>query len=177
MDAFLRLSRENEPEKISVSRLCDLCGINRSSFYLHFEDVFDLMVKIDRRYAKRAGDIFTADGEWDIRERFTQFFRFVQEHRDFYNVYFDRCRGVRLLNVALTKSAEQGMAAAIRKMEYPSEKESRYHQAFFRAGLAAMLREWIAEGCLETPEEMADILGREYTPGRGERIIEKEKEK
>ncbi len=168
VDAFLGLLGEKEPEKITVSQLCTICGINRSSFYLHFTDVFNLMCKIDQRFAEQLGYIFTSQEEpWNIGQRFIRFFQFVKEHRDFYRIYFDRCRDIHLLNVALTDDSLGSLEVLARELGIQSENELRYHQAFFRAGLASMLREWIARDCPEAPEEMASILDREYAPDRG----------
>lgn len=168
INAFLALLNEREPEKITVSQLCDLCGINRSSFYLHFVDVYDLMVKIDRRLSQYLGDLFSGnEAGWNIGERFTRFFGFVGEHRDFYRAYLARCRDSHLLNAVLDDASMRNMELTAGRMGFQSENELRYHRAFFKAGLASMLREWIDGGCRETPEEMGDILGREYAPDRG----------
>lgn len=169
VNALLGLLGEGmEPEKITVRRICEACGINRSSFYLHFVDVVDLMVKIDRRYAEAVRGIFTAQGHhWNIGERFAYFFQFVRDHRAFYEPYLAQCPDIHLLSVTLTERELQGIQQISRERGFRSEGELRYHQAFFRAGIAAILRAWIAGGCAESPEEMADILAREYVPDKG----------
>ena len=168
VDVFLDLLREREPEKISVSQICARCGINRSSFYLHFTDVYALMVEIDRRLSQYLGELFSSgQDDWNISRRFTRFFSFVGEHRDFYRVYLDRCRDSHLFNAFLSDRALRDIERLAGEMGFIAENELRYHRAFFKAGLASMLREWIAGGCRETPEEMSGILGREYEPNRG----------
>ncbi len=168
IDAFLSLLGRLEPEKITVSRLCTMCGINRSSFYLHFVDVYDMMIKIDHRLSQYLADLFTTGGEdWDIGDRFTRFFAFVGEHREFYRVYLDRCRDSHLFTAALGDRELRNVERLAGEMGFTSERELEYHRAFFKAGLASMLREWISQGCQETPEEMGEILVREYAPYRG----------
>lgn len=41
-DAFLELRSKKELEKITVKELCELAYINKSTFYCHFEDIYDL---------------------------------------------------------------------------------------------------------------------------------------
>lgn len=167
IDAFLGLLGEREPEKITVRELCAICGINRSSFYLHFTDIYSLMSSIDRKMAEYLGRLFSGHAEdWKIGERFIRFFQFVGEHRDFYRVYFERCRDSHLLNAALSDESLRGVEQLAFERGFTLENELHYHRAFFRAGLAAMLREWIAGGCQETPAEMGEILIREYAPDR-----------
>ena len=38
-----KLMRQRPFEKISVSDICNDCGINRKSFYYHFRDKYDLV--------------------------------------------------------------------------------------------------------------------------------------
>ena len=37
-----------------------------------------------------------------------------------------------------------------------------YHGEFFRSGITAVIRMWLAGGCRETPEEMYEIITSEY---------------
>ncbi len=43
--AFWELYENSPVEKISISRLCKTAGYNRSTFYNHFNDIYDLMDK------------------------------------------------------------------------------------------------------------------------------------
>ena len=38
----------------------------------------------------------------------------------------------------------------------------KYHIEFFRNGLNAIIKLWLAGGCQESPEEMAEVLKTEY---------------
>ena len=38
----------------------------------------------------------------------------------------------------------------------------KYHIEFFRNGLNAIIKLWLAEGCQESPAEMAEVLKQEY---------------
>ena len=38
----------------------------------------------------------------------------------------------------------------------------KYHIEFFRNGLNAIIKLWLADGCQESPEEMAEVLKSEY---------------
>lgn len=41
--AFLALLAEKPVQAISVKELCDAAGVNRSTFYLHYKDIYDLL--------------------------------------------------------------------------------------------------------------------------------------
>ena len=49
IDAFIELRRRKPIEKISVTELCKLAGINKSTFYAHYNDIYDLSDTIETR--------------------------------------------------------------------------------------------------------------------------------
>ena len=56
-EAFLAL-RENMPlEKIKVRDICEKALINKSTFYSHYTDVFDLSDKMENEYIDRMTDV------------------------------------------------------------------------------------------------------------------------
>ena len=42
-DALRKLLEQKPFAKISVSHICEECGMNRKSFYYHFKDKYDLV--------------------------------------------------------------------------------------------------------------------------------------
>ena len=42
------------------------------------------------------------------------------------------------------------------------DRNIKYHIEFFRSGLNTIIKMWLADGCRESPEEMAEILKSEY---------------
>lgn len=42
-EAFLRLIEEKDLEFITVKEICNKAGVNRSTFYLHYETIDDLL--------------------------------------------------------------------------------------------------------------------------------------
>lgn len=42
-DAFLKLSKEKNIDKITVKDIVDECGISRQSFYYHFQDILEVI--------------------------------------------------------------------------------------------------------------------------------------
>ena len=47
--AFLELMKEKPYTKISVREITEKADINRSTFYLHYQDIYDLLNKIETR--------------------------------------------------------------------------------------------------------------------------------
>ena len=47
-DAFLLLRAKKELKKITVKELCEKAMVNKSTFYSHYNDIFDLEDKIEK---------------------------------------------------------------------------------------------------------------------------------
>ncbi len=79
--ALKNLMMEKPFEKISVSDICESCGMNRKSFYYHFKDKYDLVNWIF--YMDFIGSIKLDSYQtaWDVIEDFCE--KFYSE-RDFY---------------------------------------------------------------------------------------------
>ena len=45
--AFTMLLEEKPIQRISVTELCRKAGVNRSTFYAHYQDIYDLLDKIE----------------------------------------------------------------------------------------------------------------------------------
>lgn len=50
-EAFMLLTMDKEIEKITVSDIAEKAFINRSTFYLHYNDARDVMQDIEREWA------------------------------------------------------------------------------------------------------------------------------
>ena len=163
-DTFVKLLQTREPGQITVSELCRETGINRSSFYLHFTDVFDLMSQLEQQLSVQCGLLFASekDGSYDLKSRFVRLFAFIREHQDFYRAYLNEGGRVHFVEGIIPDSLRASYTSRLEEMRYTSERTLAYHQSFFRAGLTELVRLWLMNGCIETPEDLSDILSDEY---------------
>ena len=80
-------------------------------------------------------------------------FRHIYENQLFYKTYFKLCYDEKhQISIYDISRAEQDF----------NNKHIKYHIHFFRNGFNAIVKMWLANGCEETPEEMAEILKSEY---------------
>ena len=163
---FLDLSENKRAENITVREICESARINRSSFYLHFVDIYELIEEINRDMLNRIEGILAqamTDSSITMKQVFTELFRFLQENQSFLVSYYKSSR-VSLRDLDLTKNEQfaSRIMAAGKNMGFSDEKEIRYHYLFFAAGLSVIIEEWLLGGCAETPEDLACLIYREY---------------
>jgi len=162
-DAFIQLLSEKPASEVTVSEICRLSGIHRTSFYLHFQDVDALMSQIEIRLAKYYAALFTGHTEcYNIGQRFEHLFVFIYEHQNFYRAYWHESKDLHVLDATLSPETEINMRKTASNYGFQSEIELEFHRIFFKAGLAALIGNWLSRGCLEPPNQLAEILEREY---------------
>ena len=84
--ALFSLLRFRKYNDISIKEICYESGINRSSFYAHYQDINDLMIKTEQRLSNSIKDIFKPNKSWN-EEVFVKLFEFLYLNRDFYKAY------------------------------------------------------------------------------------------
>ena len=50
--AMLEIMKSTEFEKITVKRICEKANVNRSTFYAHFIDIYDMIDKMEIELSK-----------------------------------------------------------------------------------------------------------------------------
>lgn len=144
---------------IAIKEICYEAGINRSSFYAHYQDINDLMIKTENSLSKHMAEIFKPTKIWD-EQVFVEMFNFLLENKNFYKAYLDTNE-----QTFMEKNDFVNYLNIVEKYNKSlnfNSSERIYHMAFFAGGLKALCKSWIKTGCKETPEQMAKIITNEY---------------
>lgn len=154
--SLLRIRKYND---ISIKEICYEAGINRSSFYAHYDDINDLMIKTEQKLSSEIVKIFNPSERW-TEQIFIKLFQFLLKNESFYKSYLESNEQTFMeVNdfTSFMKIVNRNSDACNFK-----EEEKIYHMAFFAGGIKALAKSWIKRGCKESPEQMAKILTNEY---------------
>lgn len=152
--AFFELLQDRELAQVTVSDICKMCRLNRSTFYANYLDIYDLADKVRIHLAEEVDRLYAAEGMGDFfADGFLKLFHHIRENQLFYQTYFklgcdDRHRAI--------------LCSLIPAEQYFGGEYVHYHLTFFISGFNAMIQAWLAGGCRETPEEMRRIIYQEY---------------
>ena len=150
---FISLLQDRQINEITVSDIIKQAALNRSTFYANYEDIYDLADKVKERLEREFSSIFSDYDYFTERRGALTMFRHIKENQLFYTTYFKLCYDDKhLISIYDTKRAEKEQI----------NSNIRYHIEFFRNGLNAIIKLWLANGCQESPEEMAQVLKQEY---------------
>lgn len=151
---FVELLQTRELHEITVSDICKLAPVNRTTFYAIYDDIYALADSIRKDLEQNVLTMYQqeyADG-YNSND-YLRLFRHIAENKLPYRTYF-----------------KLGYADTYKILRYDREQAERYfqnqfieyHMEFFRSGLNRMIKMWLDCDCAETPEEMFSIIKAEY---------------
>ena len=150
---FLQLIQKKNIEEISVSTICEKADLNRSTFYANYIDIYDLAEKIKKNMEKEFAEFQISMNSKTDETGYLNMFRHIKENQIFFKTYF------KLEDISMSKPTEYRVDLA---EKYYDNKYIDYHIEFFRAGLNAVIKKWLAGGCKESPEVINEIITSEY---------------
>lgn len=157
---FLR--KKNNISKVTVREICEEAHINRTTFYAHFQDVYDVLEKAERQMAQGMMETFLKNleaGE-ETGECFVSLFSFVKENREFYAIYFNSARTSSVIELMREVYTDRMKSLTEDELTVSCPEELDYRVEFYMAGIKELLRKWVNTGCRESPRMMWGILKR-----------------
>jgi len=169
-EALLSLLPEKDFENITVKDICSRAGVNRSTFYLHYENTADLLVEavalIHKRYQQSFPDPGPDSTTVTVMPKKNLFFitdqwllpwlDFVKENRRVYKAIHTQ---IDVFGAEHTYRVYfQNVFSPILSQYGVETEKHEYVMEFFRYGLVAVMLKWVEADCRESVEEIAEII-------------------
>lgn len=152
---FIELIQTKEINQISVTDICKKANLNRTTFYSNYIDIYDLAEKIKDRMINEFLNLYKDEQEQRKHSyNFLKLFKHIKDNQIFYKTYFKLNFDITTYDFLLDKDE-------LIKY-YGSYNNGEYHIEFFKAGITAIIKKWLNNGCKESPEEMFEIIKSEY---------------
>lgn len=170
-EALLALLEEKDLEYITVKELCHQAGVNRSTFYLHYETISDLVNEtlemVNQRFLsyfpQREEEVL---GEMENREReelvlvtrdyLLPYLRFIRDNKKVYRAAF-RNPGSMGAHTRYGELKQQILSPILARFEIPAAHRP-YYMAYYVEGIIAIVKEWLRQDCTDEVEMIAGII-------------------
>ena len=170
-EALIALLEKKEFSYITVKEICDTAGVNRSTFYLHYENTTDLLKEATQHILTRFQSYFKTDLD-SISNRFTQTTRqdllfITPEYLIPYLTFIRDNR--RLFKTVMREFGSMGFDQVYRKMftyifdpilarvDFPANTRT-YVMKFYLSGITAIATEWLDGDCHDSIETIIAII-------------------
>ena len=171
-DSFMDLYAVKEINRIPIKAITDHAGLNRATFYVYFDDVYDLRDQIENYFLEKMTAVFERLDLMDIENLFHEIILLYQDTGPYLPLLLGKegspfPRRVKAAMRERIRAANPGLPLTAR-IEYAVE----YQAAGIIGVFGRLLR---SEGGL-TPEEAATLIKDISTRGAATIILEERKE-
>ena len=179
-EALIALLEEKDLEYITVKEICRQAGVNRSTFYLHYETLADLVEEalemINRRFLsyfpQQEDSVMRNLGSRDreelvlvTQEYLLPYLRFIRDNKKVYRAAF-RNPGSMGANARYRELKQHILGPILERFEIPVAHRP-YYIAYYIEGIAAIVKEWLRQDCADEVEMIAAIIQSCVHPRNG----------
>ncbi len=169
--ALLSLLEKKEFEYITIREICEKAGVNRSTFYLHYENTCDLLRETTGYVIDSFLSYFTNDRksislnleECNINELFfitpkyiTPYLTFIKDNRQIFKTTIKHL-GTMEFDRVYQKMFDNIFSPVLSRFKFP-ENERVYVMKFYLSGITAIVMEWLENNCEESIEVVTQII-------------------
>lgn len=162
--AFMQLCKDNIASQITVSKLASKAQINRTTFYLHYQSVNDVMQDIDNDLKVRISsyvDAIDIDAVYEsCYATFTRLTDKLNENVPLRNYIFDSCSSSAVLDKLKKVITEKTISAIIEVYPSLTYEQLKFPSTFLIAGIADTYAEWTHSDKSVTLDELIKILSK-----------------
>lgn len=170
-EALLSLLEKKDFAYITIKEICGVAGVNRSTFYLHYENTSDLLKEttqyiLDRHFAYY--DLSQKDVMFRLEccerkelvfvthEYLTPYLTFIKENRRLFKLAIKQFH-VMNMDEVYSKMFKYIFEPILVQFDV-AEKERAYVIKFYLTGVFAIVMEWLENDCKETLDLVIKII-------------------
>lgn len=170
-EAFLELLEEKDFAYITVKEICEKAGVNRSTFYLHYETVNDLLAESTQHIIDKLVEYMPCDTIEFLEklpkrpleelylitpEYLTPYLNFVKEHSRVFRTSVEQASVLGMDDAYLALNRHVFTPILDRFHIPPSEQK--YMLPFYINGLMGIVNEWLKEDCKDSVEHIISVI-------------------
>ena len=163
-NSLAALLEKKDIRDISVQELASHADLNRTTFYLHYKDIYDLQQQIENEAAGKINAILEEyvplKGHEQIYLMLTKFLTCIKEDVDLHHIILGKNKNQVFLR-EICRSLETHCVKAWTEAFniHGQEEQLDYFGGYIIQGYMAVVVKWVEFGMKESPEQMAKMMG------------------
>lgn len=164
-EALLQLLEKKDFAFISVKEICKKAGVNRSTFYLHYENINELLEEtielLNERFVSSFPKelVISAKGRILTSPEFlTPYLNFVKDNKRTYKLIHEKPE---------LFSTDKAFKKMYKDIFNPTldvfnvdEKEKKYVFEFYTKGSLAIIKKWVEEDCKDDIDFIVNLIAK-----------------
>ena len=168
-EALLVLLERKEYEFITVKEICQKAGVNRSTFYLHYESMDDLLQEtietLNKRFyeyfnQKKVEDIVQSTDKSDLflitPEYLKPYLTFIEQNKRAYSLFYSKPK---LFGTEKTfNKMYQAIFQPILRKYGVAEEDMTYVFSYYSGGVIAVVKNWVKQNFDKPVDDVIRII-------------------
>ena len=170
-EALITLLEKKDFEYITIKDICDTAGVNRSTFYLHYENTSDLLKEttryiIDKHLAYYEIDKKSISLQFETckseellfitDEYLVPYLTFIKDNQRLFKVSIKQFNSFNM-NEVYGRMFEHIFNPILERFHVP-EKERAYVMKFYLTGVFAIVMEWLDKNCSDDIKTVTRVI-------------------
>lgn len=169
--ALISLLKNKPFEYITISELCVKAGVNRSTFYLHYENTYDLLDETTQYILDGFLSYFTTDTKsiafnlansnldelnFINSKYLTPYLIYIMDNKEIFSTALSHIKSFNFDRV-YERMFEHVFNPILDRFHY-SEEDRKYVMMYYLNGINAISFEWVKDDCKKSIEEISKII-------------------
>ena len=169
--ALISLLKKKPLEYITVSEICETAGVNRSTFYLHYETISDLLNETVRYLLNDFLSYFSADTQsikfnlmdcelndliFICDKYLTPYMSYIKDNKEVFATALAHNKILGFEDV-YKRMFENIFDPILDRFGYPPD-DRQYVMMYYLNGINAIVTEWLKNSCDKSIEEISEII-------------------
>jgi AcrR family transcriptional regulator len=158
---LVTLLKDKSLKEVSVRELADFVDINRSTFYVHYHDIYDMVEKIGKQMVDEFGNALNSNKPEIEKGNFiptlSEVYTFLKKYGEIFEVLLGR-NGDIGFRVNFRETARKKLDEWLNiSDQYTNQPQFAYMCSFIIQGSIGLMQTWLEQGMKETPLQMAKM--------------------
>lgn len=161
-ESLLELLKIKSVSKITVKELCSLADLNRSTFYSHYTDIYDMIEQIENNIVESVMRNINMEGISGERqlEVFEIMFKELKSNKKEFELVYLNQESLKCVNLMFDQIYEISKQLLKERFKELNENQIKHIYGFISRGCAQMSISWIENGMKEEPKVMALLMSQ-----------------
>lgn len=170
-NAFLELLSQKDYQSITIKEICAKAGVNRSTFYLHYEAIDDLLCETIENVNNNFRTSMHKDDENFVRKIKTcpleelylitsdyllPYLNYIKENKSLFCTFLKNATTIKSSDT-YGKMFNHVFFPILERFEVPEEIRT-YMMTYYVNGIIAIILQWLKNDCKESVEKICEII-------------------
>lgn len=159
-ESLIQLMKEKPIGAITIKELCERADINRSTFYAHYSDHYDLLHQIEEEIISDMNETlskFNNHEDIEALRMITRILEYISNNKDIFQVLLSEHGDFTFENRVMQIAHDYTIKSWMETNNF-TEDIAEYLSAFTISGNVKVIQTWLKNNLDKPPKELANIM-------------------